>query len=114
MSKPLPPDAIVGNVFVQVTLSCQRRIDQMQGKEAKLYTFVMGANHSGSGSLVNSMPAEMDELINQRVRTVRRWEWRAKKAAEEAAKIHRPPGSEVPVTRDQVLPAGRAHRRPGT
>lgn len=113
MSKPLPPDAIVGNVFVQVTLSCQRRIDQMQGKEAKLYTFVMGAEHLGSGSLVNSMPGEMDELINQCVRTVRRWEFRAKKAREEGAKVHQRPGSEIAVVAD-VLPRGKIHRRPGT
>lgn len=114
MSPVLPPDAIVGNVFVHVTLSCQRRIDQMQGKEAKLYTFVMGAEHLGSGSLVNSMPAEMDELTNQCVRTVRRWEFRAQKAREKAAQIHQRPGTSEPVTVGDVLPPGKIHRRPGT
>ena len=89
----LPPDAIVGTVFVQLSLSCQRRIDQLEGKQAKTYTFVMSADHAGSACLVNSMPAEMDRLINEAVRTVRRWEWRALKAREEAEKIHRRPGT---------------------
>lgn len=112
--KALPPDAIVGTVFVQVTLGCQRRMDQALGKEPKVYTFVMGAEHSGSASLLNSMPGEMDELVNQCLRTVRRWEFRAKKAREEAAKVHPRPGASEAVPVADVLPPGKVHRRPGT
>jgi GH24 family phage-related lysozyme (muramidase) len=111
--KVLPPDAIVGSVFVQVSLSCIRRIDQMQGKQAKVYTFVFSADHIGSGSIVNSMPAEMDEMVNQCVRTVGRWEYRARKAREDAAKIHTRPGTEPVIMAGDVLPKGQAHRRPG-
>lgn len=107
------PDAIVGNVFVQLSVSCTRHIDRQRGKEPKVYTFMMSAEHTGSAGLVNSMPAEMERLINDAVRQVQRWEWRAKKAREDAAKIHQRPGTES-APDSEVLPRGKIHRRPGT
>jgi hypothetical protein len=112
MNEALPPDAIVGTVFVSLSLSCQRRIDQMQGKEPKIYHFIMSADHRGSAGLVNSLPEEMERLMNDAVRQVQRWEYRAKKAREDAAKVHQRPGTQAPVA--EVLPKGQIHRRPGT
>lgn len=88
-----PPETIVGSIAVTATLSCQRQLDREAGKPPKIYTFAFSCGYAGSQPILQGLPPELDRIVNDILRKVRAWEFRASQAAAQQATIHKRPGT---------------------
>jgi len=94
----------------------------MQGKEAKLYTFVMGAEHLGSGSLESTeaydlyynlpAPADAHQLAIIRALGDKAWQMRQEEDFGKAKRTYLPMPETVAVTTPKPAPKPKFQPKP--